>query len=330
MKKVIDLLKATFKEFSEDKVPRLAAALAYYTIFSIGPLLIIIVAIASLVYQNGEAKKQISDTISSLMGPGADPILKSLDQPQKGGSIIASIIGIVTLLLGASGVFGQLKDALNTMWEVKPKEGQGILAMLRERFLSFSMVLGTGFLLLVSLVVSAGLAAVGKWLASVLPGGDIIGNIANYLVTLLIITAMFALLFRFLPDAKVAWKDVWIGAGITAILFVVGQIALGIYLGSGSIGTTFGAAGSIVVALVWIYYSSLIFFIGAELTQTYARLYGSKIEIAPYAEPMAEGTRVTQGIPHKGGKEVSPDKEAGKSDKDGKPRKSLRASPWFQ
>ncbi|MDQ5866639.1 MAG: YihY/virulence factor BrkB family protein, partial [Chloroflexota bacterium] len=254
-KAILDVLKDTFKDFGEDKVPRLAAALAYYTIFSIGPLLLIALAVASLLFDKEAVREQMLSTIGNLVGKsGKDTIAEALKNADKGGAdIIAGSIGIVTLLMGASGVFGQLKDALNTIWEVKPKEGQGILGIVRERFLSFTMVLGTGFLLLVSLVVSAGIAALGTFLKNLLPGADIIWQIVNILITIGIITLMFSLLFKFLPDVQVAWKDVLVGSFITAVLFTVGQLALGLYLGSGSVGTAFGGAGSIVIVLVWIY-----------------------------------------------------------------------------
>jgi membrane protein len=267
-------------------------------------------------------------TIQGLVGSeGIKPIQTALENADKGNAdIIAGTIGVATLLLGASGVFGQLKDALNTIWEVKPKEGQGILGIVRERFLSFTMVLGTGFLLLVSLVVSAGIAALGTFLKSVLPGGDIVWQVVNILITIGIITLMFSLLFKFLPDVQVAWKDVLVGSLITAILFTVGQIALGLYLGSGSVGTAFGGAGSIVIVLVWIYYSALIFFIGAELTQVYARRFGSRVVPDSNAEPLTEEARAQEGIPSKDGG----DKDAKGGDKPRSKSRGLKASPWFR
>lgn len=336
---VINLLKSIGKEFGEDKVPRLAAALAYYTVFSLAPLLLLLLAITGLILHNNEdVRKQLVTTIGGLVGPKGAPVIDAIleNANKPGTSLIASIIGGITLLLGASGVFGQLKDALNTIWEVKPKEGLGIMGLLRERFLSFGMVLGTGFLLLVSLVVSAALSAVGKFLGDNLPGGAFLWNIINYVVTLLFIAAMFMLMFKFLPDAKIGWKDVWIGGLITATLFIVGQIGLGIYLGSGSVGSAYGGAGSLVILLVWIYYSGLIFFVGAEFTQAYARMYGSLVRPADYAEGVTEEARGEQGIPHKeGDSSVTPDKgsgsdRGGSSGTRGKKRQSLRTSPWFR
>lgn len=324
LKAIFGLVRDTFKDWSEDKAARLGAALAYYTIFSIGPLLLIAVAIASFVF--ADAQGQIVGKIQGVVGKeSADVIAQTMTNANKGGAnIFATIIGIVTLLLGASGVFGQLKDALNTIWEVQPKPGQGLLATLRERFLSFTMVLGTGFLLLVSLVVSAAVAALSDFLRSILPGGDIIGFIISIVTSLLVVTLMFMLLFKFLPDVKIAWSDVWIGGLVTAILFLVGQFALGLYIGSGAVGTSFGAVGSLVIILVWIYYSTQILFLGAEFTQVYTNKYGSHVRPKENAELVTEDARAQQGMPAQEGK------EAGKVVKGRGGRKRLKASPWFQ
>lgn len=326
-KAIIDLVKQTFKEWSEDKAARLGAALAYYTIFSIGPLLLIVIAIAGQVFGKDAAQGQIVSTIQGMVGKeGAQVIQTTIENSNKpGANIIATIIGLVTLLLGASGVFGQLKDALNTIWEVEPKPGQGILANLKEKFLSFTMVLGTGFLLMVSLVISSALAAFGKLLAK-LPGADIVWQGVSYLVTLGVIALMFALLFKFLPDVDVAWKDVFIGSVVTAILFILGQLGLGIYLGSGSVGTSYGQAGSLVIVLVWIYYSAQILFLGAEFTQVYAKTYGSKVKPAENAEFITEEGRAQQGIAHDDGERGAAPGRRGKA----RGRSRLEASPWFK
>jgi membrane protein len=326
-KAIFGLVRDTFKDWSEDKAARLGAALAYYTIFSIGPLLLIAVAIASFVFADAQA--QIVSKIQGVVGgASAEVIAQTMNNANKSGAnIFATVIGIVTLLLGASGVFGQLKDALNTIWEVQPKPGQGLLATLRERFLSFTMVLGTGFLLLVSLVVSAAVTALSDFLASILPGGDIIGFIISIVTSLLVVTLMFMLLFKFLPDVKIAWGDVWIGGLVTAILFLVGQFALGLYIGSGAVGTSFGAVSSLVIILVWIYYSTQILFLGAEFTQVYTNKYGSRVRPKENAELVTEDARAQQGMPAKDGKEA--DKDA-KGAKGSGGRKRLKPSPWFQ
>src|SRR5688500_2929590 len=329
-KAIFDIFRETFKEWSEDKAPRLGAALAYYTVFSIGPLLVLAIAIASLVFANAE--EQIVGTIGGVVGKeSSDVVRQTVENTNKEGSnIIATVIGIATLLLGASGVFGQLKDALNTIWEVKPKPGLGLLNTIKERFFSFTMVLGTGFLLLVSLVVTAAVSAFNEVLVSIIPGADIIGQIISFLVSLLVITLVFTLLFKYLPDVKITWGDVWIGGLVTAILFTIGQFALSFYLGSGAVGESFGAAASFVIILVWIYYSTQILFFGAEFTQVYTNKYGSRVRPEEHAEFVTEDARAQEGMPRKEGAEAT---EQSKQ-KDGRGKsarhKGLKPSPWFK
>lgn len=327
-KAIFELFRDTFKEWNEDKAPRLGAALAYYTIFSIGPLLLIVIAIASQVFDN--AQDQIVNTIRGVVGEGpAQTITDTIENSNKeGGNIIASVVGTATLLLGASGVFGQLKDALNTIWEVKPKEGLGFIHTIKERFFSFTMVLGTGFLLLVSLVITAGLAALGDILNRFIPGGEIIGQVVSFVVSLLVVAMMFTLLFKFLPDVKITWGDVWIGGLVTAILFTLGQIGLAFYLTSGAVGKSFGAAASFVVILVWIYYSVQILFLGAEFTQVYTNRYGSRVRPEPTAEFVTEEARAQEGIPRKEDSASRGTKE-GRKGEASRPR-GLKASPWFK
>ncbi len=329
-KTIFSLLKDTFKEWNEDKAARLGAALSYYTIFSIGPLLVVIISIVSIVYAN--ARQQITSTISGVVGPGAGQLINQImDNANKGGAnIIASIIGLATLLIGAAGVFGQLKDSLNTIWEVQPKPGAGIMAMLKDRFLSFTMVLGTGFLLLVSLVLSAAIALLGAFLKSVLPGGDLVAQAVNFAISVGVVALMFALLFKYLPDIKIAWSDVWIGAAVTALLFLVGQFALAFYLQSGAVGKSFGAASSVIIVLVWIYYSAQIFFFGAEFTQVYTNRYGSRVVPDEHAEFVTDEQRAQQGM---AGDNTKDDKDSSKQDRkrDNKARIGGKlASPWFK
>jgi membrane protein len=323
-KNIFELVRDTFKDWSEDKAARLGAALAYYTIFSIGPLLVIAIAIASLVFGDVAARGQIVGTIGGMVGEDGGKLIEdSIENAnQGGGNIIATAIGIGTLLFGAAGVFGQLKDALNTIWEVKPKPNLGFMHTIKERFFSFTMVLGTGFLLLVSLVISAAVAALGKFLSNHLPGADIIWQVVNFLVALAVITLMFALLFKFLPDVKIGWKDVWIGALVSALLFLVGQFLLGFYLGSGAVGSAWGAAGALVIILVWVYYSAQIFFLGAEFTQVYTNKFGSRVRPEPYAEFVTEDARAQQGMEPKEGDDTKKRARRG-------PQK-LKPSPWFK
>jgi len=296
------LFKETFKEWNEDKAPRLAAALSYYTIFSLAPLLVLVIAITSFIIgTNVDIRNEILQHLQGLVGPQGADIVSTLiernSQPDSG--ILATIIGIATLLLGASGVFGQLQDALNTIWEVKPTEGRGILGMLKDRFLSFTMVLGTSFLLLVSLVISPALAFVNQFFTDWLGGLGVLAQTINIIVSIGVVTVIFAMIFKFLPDVKIQWADVWIGSLFTAVLFTIGRTLLSIYLGNSATTSAYGAAGSLVVLLLWVYYSSQILFFGAEFTQVYARIYGSRIVPTPNARALTETERAHQGIPRR-------------------------------
>ena len=263
MKRYFQLLKEAWAEFNEDKTLRLGAALAYYTLFSIAPLLLIAIAIAGLVFGRSQAQAQIIGQLRRLMGDaGAKAIAEMLvsgSKPRTG--TFAIVIGGATLLFGAAGVLGQLKDALNTIWNVKKKGKGGILAFIKDRIFSFAMVLGVGFILLVSLVIDAALSAFGSAL----------WEPVQLLVSFAVITVMFAMIFRYLPDIRIEWHDVWFGAAFTSLLFVLGKFGLGLYLGKSAIGSSYGAAGSLVVLLVWIYWSANILLFGAEVTQVYAR-----------------------------------------------------------
>ena len=301
MGKFWKLLKQTFKEYNEDKVPRLAAALAYYTVFSIPPLLVIAIAIIGLFFGRSNAQDAILKQVSTLIGAqGADAIgtiLMSTDDPE--GGLIATIIGVVLLLLGASGVFGQFQDSLNTIWEVQPKPGQGIGAMIKKRFFTFSMVLGVGFLLLVSMLITTFLASLGDIISGLLPGSPLVLLIVNFIVGFLFVTLLFALIFRYVPDAKIAWKDVWLGAAVTTLLFMIGKEVIGLYLGNSNVGSTFGIFASLIVLLIWVYYSAQIMLIGAEFTQVYTNMYGAKIVPEKNAEMVTEEVRENEGNPHK-------------------------------
>jgi membrane protein len=277
MKRYLDLFKNTWTEFSDDQAQSQAAALAYYTIFSIAPLLLIAIAIAGLVFGRSQAQAAIVDQLRQLFGAAGgkaiEDMLTNAAKPKSG--TLALIIGFVTLLFGAAGVFGQLKQALNVIWNVEQKKTGGIAAMIKQRFLSFAMVLGVGFLLLVSLVIDAAIASIGKYASSHLPGGQFLWQALQLIVSFGVITVLFAMIFRFLPDIRIEWHDVWFGAAFTSLLFVLGKFALGLYLGRKSVGSAYGAAGSLVVLLLWIYWSASILFFGAEFTQVYAKKHGS-------------------------------------------------------
>jgi membrane protein len=261
-------------------------------------LLIVLLGIAGLSFGREAATGQIVAQLQGLVGDQSaqviQDIIASANKPTTG--LLSTVVGAIILLLGASGVFGALQDGLNTVWEVKPKPGRGVVGIIKDRFLSLAMVFGVGFLLLVSLVLSASLSALGKYLGGLLPLPSLILQIMNFIVSFGVITLLFALMFKVLPDVEISWRDVWIGAVITALLFAVGKLLIGLYLGRSTVGTTYGAAGSLVVILIWIYYSAQILFFGAELTQVYTNKHGSRIKPSKDAEPVTEDTRAQQGL----------------------------------
>jgi membrane protein len=281
-------MKETFSQWSEDEASRLAASLALYTLLSIAPLLVIAIAVAGLAFGDEAARGQIGHQIATVVGPQAGQSIESLVANAKTPSsgIISSVVGIVVGLFGASGVFGELQSSLNRIWEVKPKPGRGIKGVLRDRFWSFSMVMGVAFLLLVSLVVSAALASVSGFFKGLIQL-PFLWEAGNVLVNLAVTSLLFALIFKLVPDVKIAWRDVWIGGVVTAILFSIGRVALAWYVGRSATVSPFGAAGSLVALIVWVYYSAQILFMGAEFAQVYASRYGSRIVPSENAVPIS-------------------------------------------
>jgi len=286
----MSLLAEAARGWDKDNAPRLGAALAYYTLFSIAPLLIVAIAVAALVFGQEAAQGRIVAELRGLLGEaGAHALEETVENSRKAtAGILATLGALFTLFLGATGVFGELKGALNVVWDVpeaRAKHGF-VVSLLRTRLWSFAMVLAVGFLLLVSLVISTVLSAAQGALGQYLPEPSALWQYVNTAVSLVMITVLFAMIFKFLPDAKVAWRDVWVGAAFTSILFVAGKYLIGLYLGRSSLGSVYGAAGSVVVLIVWAYYAAQIFFFGAELTQAFARRHGSRSE-APAAGPDA-------------------------------------------
>lgn len=271
------LLRETFQAWQTDKVPLWAAALAYYTAFSLAPLLVIAIAIAGAVFGQEAARGEVVGQIQGLVGKqGAEAIqamLQNTQQPGSGG-LLATVVGVGALLLGASGVFGQLQDAMNAIWGVEPKPGRGVRFLLQNRFMSFAMVLVIGFLLLVSLVLSAALAALSAFLGNLFPDLTIISRLLNFFISLGVMITLFALIYKVIPDVKVPWRYLWTGAIFTAFLFNVGKFLIGVYLGSGSVSSTYSAAASLGIILLWVYYSAQILLFGAEFTKVYAQRYG--------------------------------------------------------
>ncbi len=257
---------------------RLAAALSYYTVFSLGPLLILATAIAGLAFGDEAASGALSRELTGLVGPTGAQAVEALvtSARRKESGVIASIIGIIVLFLGASGVFTELKAAINKIWDAHPKKSTGVMSFFKDRLLSFAMVLAVGFLLLVSLVLSAGLAAVAEFAKGYLPIPGPAMHLLATLASFLLITCLFAMLFKFLPDCRVRWRDVWLGAALTSLFFSVGKTFIGLYLGQSAVLSSYGAAGSVVAVMLWAYYSSAIFFFGAELTRARAELHAPK------------------------------------------------------
>ncbi len=277
-----NIFRETLRQWLEDKAPQLGAALAYYTVFSLAPLILVLLAVLGLIFRNDPAGawEKMTTQLSYFLDRSAIDVIRSIAEKASSQekSIWATIIGVSLALFGASGVFGQLQDALNTIWGVKAKPGAGIWGFLRDRFLSFAMVGGICFLLLVSMTMESLLKAFSHYVQAMLPGGIVIA-IAVYLIfDLALVVLVLAVIFKILPDVKIRWRDVWIGALITALLFALGKWALGLYLGSGSAASAYGAASSLITLLLWVYYSSQILLFGAEFTQVYADYFGAHLE----------------------------------------------------
>lgn len=280
IKGIFNFVKAVFEKWSDDKAPKLGASLSFYTIFSLSPLLVIIVAISGMIFGADAARGEIVTQMSGLLGKeGAQVIetaLKNSSDPTTG--IISLIISLVTLAIGSTAVFIELQDSLDMIWKVKPRPGRNLIrGLVKDRLQSFALVVATGFLLLVSLIVSAGISALSTFLSGKINLPFDVMQIVNLVFTLAIMFALFGLIYRVLPDVHISWSDVWVGAIVTAGLFSLGKFLIGLYLGSNTLGSTYGAAGSLVVLLLWVYYSAQILFLGAEFTQVYANKYGSGI-----------------------------------------------------
>jgi membrane protein len=278
-KEILQLFKTSADAWVDDKASMMGASLAYYTVFSVTPLLVIAIAISGLVFGKDAARGEIVHSISGLVGKQGGEAIQSLLQnashPKTG--LLATVIGLLTLAIGATGVFAQLQDSLNLIWKVKAKPVSVWKSLLKERLLSFAMVVAIAFLLLVSLVVSAALTVVGKFFAQSLPGGTQLWQGLNLLLDLGVGTVLFAMIYKVLPDTQIQWSDVWTGGAVTAILFSVGKLLIALYLGNSGVASVYGAAGSFVVLLVWVYYSSQVFLFGAEFTRAYAVRYGTHL-----------------------------------------------------
>lgn len=300
MKKWLDIIKKTWKEWGEDKASRLAAALAYYTVFSIPPLMVVAIGIASVFVDRSVVEEQVVAQGGSLMGAqGADAletILQSAEEPGD-GELLPTLIGLGLLVFGASGVFTQLQDAMNTIFGVRPDPKRGLMGLIKDRFFSFSMVLVIGFILLVSLVVSTVLTTFGNFLGGLVSDASILLWIINFIISYGVIALLFALIYKTVPDIQIAWRDVVIGAALTALLFKIGEYALGFYFERSDPTSAFGAAGSVILLLLWVYYSAQIIFLGAEFTEIYAREHGAGITPKPGAVAITDEAKAQQGVP---------------------------------
>ena len=278
MKHLFDLCRKAVGAWIDDYAPSMGAAISYYTIFSLAPLLVIVIAVAGAIFGREAAQQQIVAQVSSLVGSNGglavEAMLRSASDSDKG--LIAGAISAVVLLVGATTVFAELQSALDRIWHVpEAQKPSGVWAVLRARLLSFGLILGLAFLLIVSLLISAGLAAFEAWYGQLLPGWEVLLQALNAVISLAIITLLFAMIFKLMPSTPIAWRDVWIGAAVTAVLFELGKLLIGLYLGKSGLMETFAAAGSLVVLVAWVYYAAQIFLLGAEFTKVYADAHGS-------------------------------------------------------
>ena len=288
IKQIWALIKTTFSSWLDDYAPSMGAALAYYTLFSIAPLLLIVISTAGIVFGEDAVRGEIFDQLRDLMGDqGAQAVqslLASVSEPKKG--VAGTIIGTVLLVIGATTVLGELQDAFDRIWRVPEKDKKGgVVTLIWTRLLSLGIILGIGFLLIVSLVFSAAMAALGKWWGPFFSNLEILAAVLNFFLSFMFLSALFAMLYKLMPRVEIHWRDVWAGAAVTALLFMVGKLLIGIYIGKSAISSGFGAAGSLVVVLVWVYYSAQIFLLGAEFTRVYSQAHGSrKDQLAVNAE----------------------------------------------
>lgn len=304
-KQIWDLSRKTVEAWIDDYAPSMGAALAYYTLFSIAPLLIIAIAVAGFVFGREAARGEIIAQIQNLIGQegaiAVQGLLKSANEPVKG--IFLTVVSIITLVIGATTVFAELQSDLDRIWRVPvPAKENSIWILLRTRLLSFGLVLGLGFLLLVSLVISAAIAAFGRWWDGVFESWEVLLQAINFGISFAITTLLFALIYKLMPRASIAWRDVWIGAGVTSFLFEIGKFLIGLYLGKTSVASGFGAAGSLVVLLVWVYFAAQVFLLGAEFTWVYAHEHGSKAaqtgqKSTPVVPSRPDGVKETKPVP---------------------------------
>ena len=305
-KHIFDMCKKAVTAWVDDFAPSMGAAISYYTVFSLAPLLVIVIAVAGAVFGRDAVQGQIVAQLGGLIGKdGATAVqglIKSASDPAKG--LVAGIISFVVLIVGATTVFGELQSALDRIWHVPEKaKPSGIWGLLRARFLSFGLVLGLAFTMMVSLIVSAGVAAFGNWSSGLAPGWEILLQIINIAVSLSISTLLFAMIYKLMPSVKIAWRDVWVGAAVTAVLLEVGKLLIGLYIGKSGVTESFAAAGSLVVLLAWVYYAAQIFLLGAEFTRVYAAEHAGAAARNEAADDKTDLTNVPEAQGARAGKQ---------------------------
>lgn len=285
VKPFFGLIKQAVNSWLDDYAPSMGAAIAFYTVFSLAPLVIIVIGIAGFFWGEEAVQGQLFAQVSSMVGvegaKAVEGVVQGAQEPSQG--IIATIISVLMLGVGATTVFSELQSALDRIWKVDTKKQSGIWGLIRSRLLSFGLVLTLAFLLLVSLVISSILAALGTWAGGILPGWELLLQGVNLVITLGILTLLFAMIYRFMPQAPVAWRDVRTGAFVTAVLFEIGKVLIGLYMGKASVASSYAAAGSLVVVLIWVYYAAQVFLLGAEFTRVYAEAHGSRKTVATQA-----------------------------------------------
>ena len=272
------LVKRAVSEWVDDYAPSMGAALSYYTVFSLAPLLLIVISVAGLIFGADAARGEIFGQLRGTMGDDAakaiEGLLASVSKPTEG--VTATLIGVAVLLIGATTVFGELQNALDRIWRAPGRaKPSGLWSLLRTRLLSFGLILGLAFMLMVSLVLEAAMAAAGRWWGSLFGGWELTARTLNVLAGFAVTAVVFAMIYKLMPRVRVLWRDVWLGAAVASLLFTVGKFLIGLYIGKSSVASSYGAAGSLVIILVWVYYSAQIFLLGAEFTQVYARSFGS-------------------------------------------------------
>jgi membrane protein len=272
------LVVAAVNSWLEDRAPSMGAAIAYYTVFSLAPMLILVISIAGLLYDETAAQGAVMAQMRELLGPqGAGAVQTMLASAGRGqGGVIASAVGLTLLALAATTVFGELQASLNVIWKAAPRPGSPVTTLIRIRLVSLALIVGIGFLLLVTLVISASLTALAGYLYSIFPYLDLVMRVVNFALSFGVTTALFAMIYKVLPDTHIGWGDVWIAALTTSFLFTIGKFAISLYIGSSDVASTYGAAGALVIILVWVYYSAQIFMFGAEFSKVYAERYGSR------------------------------------------------------